>query len=75
MATAAALKQRLVDVKPRLTRVSNVVGVGIGGTSGSPHVVVMVSKDDEKTRESIAQIARGVPYEIVRTGEFKTLKR
>lgn len=75
MATVADLKNRLAEVKPRLSKVDNVVGIAVGGTSEEPHMVVMVSKDDGKTRETVARIADGLPYEIRETGKFKAMKR
>lgn len=75
MATTMGVKHKLGELKPLLGRVPGVVGVAIGGTAKSPRIIVMISGNETHTKERVAQLAKGVPYEVVVTGDFKTLKR
>lgn len=71
MAVVVEFKKRVGELKPLLARVDGVVGVALGGTPEHPRVVVMLSKDDERTRRTIAQITGDLPREVIVTGEFK----
>jgi len=64
---------RLKEIKPHLMNIEEVSGVGIGESEGSPCLIVMLKKDDERARAKIERLIGDVPYKIQVSGAFRPL--
>ena len=58
------------SLRSELLKIENVIGIGIAKDHGRIITVVMLRKDDSKTRAMIAKLLKGDTYKITITGKF-----